>query len=94
MKLTDLTMGLLCFCDLSLFLFYSSDTEKALSLSPWEIGNHLFVPEERGFRNGNGDAVSASLPPVQCLLSLRLPLFPGVREEKEEDFCHGNMNLR
>lgn len=49
---------------------------KALSLSPWEIGNHLFVPEERGFRNGNGDAIVASLPPAQCLLSLQATFVP------------------
>ena len=62
---------------IALFLFSSNDTEvKALSLSPWEIGNHLFVPEERGFRNGNGDAVFASLPPAQCLLSLQATFVP------------------
>lgn len=57
MKHCNLTMGYWASMLITLFLSSSIETNvNALSLSPWEMCKHLFVPEERGFRNPKGDA--------------------------------------
>lgn len=61
MKLPDWTMGYFASILITLFLLSFINTNvNVLTLSPWEICSHLFVPEEREFRNWNSDVVFVS----------------------------------